>query len=208
LSSGARQLINVVLWKTLDASISLKYHRLVPEIEMHTLPLVIGCLITLGSLSGAFVYLRRKRLIDDLPTSKTQGVFIGLTELKGTAESETPLTSYLGGIRCVEYHWQVEENWSRTVTYVDSKGVHSRTESGWTSVASGGKKPPFYLKDDTGVIRINPEGASITDINVFSRNCKESDPLYYGKGPFSAVPDSTHRRRLKKTRCSFTRCST
>ena len=165
---------------------------------MHTLPLVIGCLITLGSLSGAFVYLRRKRLIDDLPTSKTQGVFIGLTELKGTAESETPLTSYLGGIRCVEYHWQVEENWSRTVTYVDSKGVHSRTESGWTSVASGGEKPSFYLKDDTGVIRINPEGASITDINVFSRNCKESDPLYYGKGPFSAVPDSTHRRRFKE----------
>ena len=84
------------------------------------------------------------------------------------------------------------------MTYVDSKGVHTRIESGWTTVASGGEKPPFYLQDDTGVIRINPEGASITDLNVFSRNCKESDPLYYAKGPLSAVPDSTHRRRFKE----------
>lgn len=165
---------------------------------MQTTPLIVGSLFVLGFLIATFVCLRRKRLIDDLPTSKTQGVFIGLTELKGTAESETPLISFLGGVRCVEYHWQVEEHWSRTVTYTDSKGVHSRVESGWTTVASGAEKPPFYLKDDTGVIRINPEGASITDINVFSRNCKESDPLYYAKGPFSTVPDSTHRRRFKE----------
>ncbi len=165
---------------------------------MQTTPLIIGSLCVFGLLIGTLTCLRRKRLIDDLPTSKTQGVFIGLTELKGTAEIETPLTSYLGAVRCVEYHWQVEENWSRTVTYTDSKGIHSRSESGWTTVASGGEKPPFYLQDDTGVIRINPEGASITDLNVFSRNCKESDPLYYAKGPRAAVPDSTHKRRFKE----------
>jgi len=88
--------------------------------------------------------LRRKRLIDDVPTSKTQGVFIGLAELKGTAESEVPLTSYLAGISCVQYVWQVDEHWSRTVheTYTDAKGhtqTRTRTESGWTKVAGGGE---------------------------------------------------------------------
>jgi hypothetical protein len=37
----------------------------------------------------------RKRLIDNVPTSKAAGVFIGLVELKGSAESERPLRSFL-----------------------------------------------------------------------------------------------------------------
>jgi hypothetical protein len=166
---------------------------------MQTTPLIIGSVIVLGCLMGVFLCLHRKRLIDDVPTSKTQGVFIGMTELKGTAESETPLTSHLGGVRCVEYHWKVDEHWSRTVTYVDSKGIHSRTESGWTTVASGGEMPPFYIKDDTGVIRIDPKGASITDVSTFDRTCGLKDPLYFAKGPLAAVANSTHRRRFKES---------
>jgi hypothetical protein len=162
------------------------------------LPLIIASLAAFGCLVGAFVCLRRKRLIDDLPTSKTQGVFIGMTELKGTAESESPLTSYLGGVRCVWYKWKVEEHWSRTVTYTDSKGVHTRTESGWKEVASGGENPPFYLKDDTGVIRIVPDGANIHGKVGFERTCGRKDPLYFSKGPNFAVADSTHRRRFKE----------
>ena len=59
---------------------------------------------------------KRKRLVDNLPTSKTTGVFIGLVELKGTAELAQPLTSYLAGQPCVQYQWRIEEHWSRTVT--------------------------------------------------------------------------------------------
>lgn len=80
------------------------------------LPVVLGGLIALGCLIVALSFLRRKRLIEDLPTSKTQGVFIGLVELKGTAESERLLTSYLTEIPCVQYAWQIEEHWSRTET--------------------------------------------------------------------------------------------
>jgi len=180
----------------LDALCSLKYYKL---IQMAILPLALGSLAALGCLIGAFVCLRRKRLIDDLPTSKTQGVFIGLTELKGTAESEAPLTSYLGGIRCVQYAWQIDEHWSRTVTYTDGKGIHTRTESGWTRVAGGEESPPFYLKDDTGVIHILPEGASIQGVSTFYRTCGSKDPLYFGKGPLHAVANSTYQRRFKET---------
>jgi hypothetical protein len=148
--------------------------------------------------------LRRKRLIDDVPTSRTQGVFIGLAELKGTAESEMPLTSYLAGTRCVQYAWQVDEHWSRTVheTYTDAKGhTHSRTrtESGWTKVAGDSQSIPFYLKDDTGVIRVVPEGATIHSITVFNETCSPNSDSYYGKGPARGVPNSTHRRRFHET---------
>ncbi len=166
--------------------------------------IAIGFVLGLACLIGAFYFLRRKRLVDDTPTSKTLGVFIGLVELKGTAECESPLKSQLAEITCVQYDWRVEERWSRTVTetYTDSKGhrqTRTRRESGWTTVASGKKLAPFYLKDDTGIIRVLPEGAKIQGNQVFNRTVGRSDPLYYGKGPAMSVPNSDHRRRFMET---------
>jgi hypothetical protein len=168
------------------------------------LSVVFGSLTALGFLIGAFWALRRKRIIDDLPTSKTQGVFIGLAELKGTAESETPLTSYLAGVPCVQYAWQVDEHWSRTVTetYTDSKGhtqTRTRTESGWTQVAGDSQSIPFYLQDDTGVIRVVPDGAKIHNVKTFDETASRSSPLYFGKGPEHEIANSTHKRRFHET---------
>ena len=165
---------------------------------------LVGSLASLGCLIGAFFVLRRKRLIDDVPTSKAQGVFIGLVELKGTAESEEPLTSYLAETRCVQYAWQVDEHWSRTVveTYTDAHGhsqTRSRTESGWTRVAGGTQSIPFYLKDDSGVIRIVPESATIHGVKVFDQTCSRGSPLYFAKAPAREVSNSTHRRRFLET---------
>jgi len=162
---------------------------------------IVTGLAALGCLVGAFRTLGKKRLIDDLPTSKTQGVFIGLAELKGAAESDAPLTSHLASVRCVQYAWQVDEHWSRTVTetYTDSKGhthTRTRTESGWTKVAGSGEAIPFYLKDDTGVIRVVPDGASIQNVKTFDQTCSPGDSLYYGKGPPHQIANSTHRRRF------------
>ncbi len=159
---------------------------------------------SLGCLVGAFWNYRRQRLIDDLPTSKTLGVFIGLTELKGTAESETPFTSYLAGVRCVYYSWHIDEHWSRTVTETvrDAQGnTHTRTrqESGWTKVAGGGEAAPFYLKDGSGVIRIVPEGATVHGIETFDETRGKNDSLYFGKGPAREIANSTHRRRFQET---------
>ena len=168
--------------------------------SLATLAVILGGVIALGFLVVAFRFLRHKRLIDDTPTSKTQGVFIGLVELKGTAECEAPLTSYLAGARCVQYRWQVEEHWSRTVHYIDAKGrPQTRHESGWTTVASDNQSVPFYLKDDTGVIRILPDGATINGITTFDETVKRDNALYYGKGPARAVPNSDHRRRFRET---------
>ena len=123
-----------------------------------------------------------------------------MAELKGTAESETPLTSYLAELKCVQYHWHVDEHWQRTVvstTLVNGKSqTTTRTESGWKQVASGGDSQPFYLKDDTGAIRILPEGANIHNNTVFNQSVRPNDPLYYGRGPAGAVANSTFQRKF------------
>ncbi|MBI2946865.1 MAG: LemA family protein [Verrucomicrobia bacterium] len=162
--------------------------------------LLLGALCIYASLRSG----KRKRLVDDTPTSKTTGVFIGLVELKGTAEIDQPLVSFLAECKCVHYAWSVEEHWRRTVTetYTDKDGrtrTRTRVESGWTTVASGGEMIPFYLKDDLGAILVRPEGAEIEAQKVFAQTCGTGNPLYYGKGPAEAIMNSTYTRRFTET---------
>lgn len=162
---------------------------------------IVGGVLGLLCLVAGFRTGQRRRLIENLPTSKTTGVFIGLVELKGTAESIQPITSYLANAACVHYQWRVEEHWSRTVTetYTDKDGkrrTRTRHESGWKRVADGGEMIPFYLKDDCGTVQIQPTGANIEPVRMFSHTCGRLDPLYYGKGPAWAVSHSDHRRRF------------
>src|SRR5438445_9805440 len=164
----------------------------------------LGAVFALVCLLFALRSGKRKRLVDNLPTSKTTGVFIGLVELKGTAESAEPLTSYIAGQPCVHYQWRVEEHWSRTVTETDTDSdgktrTRTRHESGWKTVADGGETVPFYLQDDCGVILVRAEGAKIEPATIFDETCGASDPLYYGKGPPEAVADSDFRRRFTET---------
>ena len=169
-----------------------------------SIAIIIGALLALGCLIMAFRCVKRKRLIDDLPTSKTQGAFIGLTELKGAAESESPLTSYLAGIKCVQYGWEAKEHWSRTFmeTYTDAQGhqqTRMRHESGWTTVAHGGEAEPFYLKDDTGVIRIVPDGAELKGVKTMSERVHRDNALYFAKAPQHEIANSDHERMFEET---------
>ena len=159
----------------------------------------IGAVLVLFMLWLGFRALRRKRLLQNLPTSKVQGAFIGLVELKGAAEVEDPVVSFLAEQPCVWHSYSIQEHWSRirTETYTDSKGnTQTRTvhESGWTTVDSGEEQIPFYLEDDTGFLLVRPENAKVEGMRIFSRTCDRSDPLYYDKGPRHAVMNSDHRR--------------
>jgi hypothetical protein len=164
----------------------------------------VGAVLALLLLWVALRANRHRRWVDDTPTSKTTGVFIGLVEVKGTAEAERPLVSHLAQQPCVYYAWSVEEHWSRTVTetYRDSDGktrTRTRHESGSTTVASGAEQIPFYLKDDLGVVLVRPEGARIEPVTIFRETCDRGDPLYYAKGPLEAVAHSDHRRQFTET---------
>ena len=94
-----------------------------------------------------------------------------------------------------------KERWE-TETYTDSDGK-TRTrqvrKSGWSTVASGGDSQPFYLQDETGAVRVRPDGAEVRGVSVFNRYCGRGDPLYYDKGPARSIMDSTHRRRFSES---------
>ena len=167
-------------------------------------------LLPLGALTGSFAALlfgmaalRRARLIQNLPTSKTRGVFLGLVELEGEAHSDAPLVGYLSGLPCVYHRWTVSEHWSRTVveTVRDPKGgtrTRTRKEDGWQEVARGGGSQPFYLVDDEGAVLVRPDGADVETESLFSATATRNDPIYYGKGPKKAVGHSTGRRRFEE----------
>lgn len=143
--------------------------------------------------------MRRKRLIEDVPTSKVKGVAIGLSEVKGAARRDEPFISYLAGAPTVWYRYDISEHWERTVTetYTDSDGkrkTRTKRESGWKTVQSDEVRLPFDLEDETGAIRVDPARAEIQGRVIFDERCSRGDALYYGKGPPGSVSDSTGRR--------------
>lgn len=166
---------------------------------MWPLILVPGLLGLAAATSLYFGYrsLKRKRLVENVPTSKVAGVFIGLTEVKGVSKVHQPLTSYLAEKPVVTYRFTVEEHWRKTETYTDSDGkTKTRTSSGWKTVRSGDIRQTFLLEDDTGAMRIDPNDAQIDCDRIFSQSCSPWSSLYYAKGPRYAIANSTHRRRF------------
>ncbi len=165
----------------------------------------IGVLL-IGSLWTLFSYhkrLRLARLMEDLPTSKARGVFIGLVQVEGTAEAKKPFATHFEGKLCVYHSWSVSEEWTRevTVTKTDSDGktyTETKTESGWTTLANGKGSAPFFLKDDSGTVRVCPDGAEIEPKTVFNVTCGEENDLYFGFGPQGYIPNSTYRRNFKE----------
>lgn len=169
--------------------------------SLHPAGPAIGLLVALVCLWWSLRQRRRHRLLNDLPTSKIHGVFIGLVELKGDVECPAPLTSYLAEAACIHYAWKVEEHYRRTriETYTDSKGntkTRTVTDSGWDTVASDDDLENFLLRDDTGFLLVRPEGATIEPLPLFDETVSRSHPLYYGKGPDSSIHGSTGTRRF------------
>lgn len=140
--------------------------------------------LALGALAFSLRAARRKALVDNLPTSKTSGVFIGTVELKGTAESDAPVEGRYSNVACVWFRYTVKERWSREEieTYTDSDGnskTRMVTKSGWTTIESGESGgDPFYLRDDRGAIRILPKGADVEAKEVLKQTCRRGDALY------------------------------
>lgn len=162
----------------------------------------IGFFTLAGAAGGMLLALnagRKRRLLDDTPVSKALGVFVGEVELEGVCVRRDPFISYLAERPCVLYRWSIEEHWRRrrTETYTDDKGrTRTRTviDTGSDTVASGGEQGGFYLQDETGYVWVDPEGADLETLTMFSRHVDRDDPLYYGKGPDGSVEGSTGER--------------
>ena len=106
-----------------------------------------------GGLIGffwGFMRLRRKRLIENIPTSTIRGMALGLVELIGRAKKDKPLISPLSLTPCVLYRYTVER--------YEKRGRHSS----WVTVAKGSTfYCPFWIDDDTGKVLVFPQGAEL-----------------------------------------------
>ncbi|MCX7926919.1 MAG: E3 ubiquitin ligase family protein [Candidatus Omnitrophica bacterium] len=116
-----------------------------------------------------FMQLRRKRLIEDMPTSTVRGLALGLVELQGVARPSIILRSPITLTECCVYEYKVEQY------------CEHRKDDKWVTVAYGNSfKVPFYLEDKTGKVKICPEEAEML----------WSDRLSYITGGFrKQIPD-------------------
>lgn len=94
---------------------------------------------------------RRKRLIENIPTSKIRSMAMGLVELQGKAEQWMySLKGPLTGRQCVFYKYLIER--------YERRGKNSS----WVKVADGGSYDNlFHLDDGTGKVLVNPKQAEL-----------------------------------------------
>jgi hypothetical protein len=174
-----------------------------PDPLTRLLVVVAGIAVALAALAFSLAQARRWRMVRDLPKSHAGGVMVGMVDVSGAVRATPSLTSHLAELACAWYRWSVEERWSRlvTTTSTDAKGhttTSTHTESGWRTVGSGGEQVPFALEDETGRVRVLPQGASVDAHQALSCTVRRSDPLYYAKGPQEAISDSDHVRRFQE----------
>ncbi|MBU0634362.1 MAG: E3 ubiquitin ligase family protein [Candidatus Omnitrophica bacterium] len=102
------------------------------------------------SFFNGFKRLRRKRRIENVPTSTVRGLALGMVELTGKAKKTNNLVSPLTNTPCVYYRYLVQR--------YERRGKSSQ----WVTVARGDSVfSPFWLDDETGKIMVFPKGAEV-----------------------------------------------
>ena len=119
---------------------------------------VLALLAGGGLILFGFIVLRRKRLLENVPTSRIRSVAMGFAELAGRAKIRLPLVAPFSQIPCVYYRYQVEEERQR-----------SRGGRQWTTIDRGESSETFYLEDETGSLQVDPAGAETVLQRSFQR---------------------------------------
>jgi hypothetical protein len=108
----------------------------------------------------AFYYLRLKRYIENTPRSKARSAAVGMVEMEGRAERAYNVLAPLTGMPCIYFRLQ---------KYVKEKGYQDQDY--WRRISDiDSGHVPFYLRDDTGRVLIDPNGAKIapTDSETYT----------------------------------------
>ena len=90
-------------------------------------------------------------------------------KLWGEIQADQPLTSELKQQSCVHYVSKVTREYEEMVTERNSDGELERKQKRKSDVISQNRQSiPFRLKDDAGIIQVNPDGADIETIQVLN----------------------------------------
>ncbi|MDD2890894.1 MAG: GIDE domain-containing protein [bacterium] len=99
-----------------------------------------------------FSLFNRKRLIQNIPTSKIKSLAMGLVEIQGRCfpVTDKPLIAPYSQKECVFYYFKVQE-------YTRGSNNHSS----WQTISEGSSGMPFYVDDDSGRVLVDPTKAEI-----------------------------------------------
>jgi len=102
-------------------------------------------------LYKGFFWLKQKRLIENIPTSKIRSIAMGLVEIAGEVVPayKVLLKSPLSQKNCVYYTYSIQE--------LRSTGKSSH----WVTVRHGSESQVFFLKDSTGQVLVDAKEANL-----------------------------------------------
>jgi len=125
-------------------------------------------IVGIGLFLWAIISFKNKSLIENIPTSKIRSIAMGLVEIYGEVVPDTNniLKSPFSQNDCVYYKYKIEE--------LRSSGKSTR----WHTIRKGWNYVYFYLKDDTGMVLVDPLDAKIdmTVDNVFKSSLGKDPP--------------------------------
>jgi len=104
---------------------------------------------TAAAVGGVILFVRgfrvwnERRLIQNTPRARIRSMAMGLVEIEGAIEPRSVLTGPFSGHECA--YWQVD--------------ISTRSKDGWNVVHRNSSRHPFYLRDETGVALVYPEGS-------------------------------------------------
>ncbi len=130
-----------------------------PDAEFNQYHLFGGSV--LGMAAGLLIFmtglqaLRRKRAIENTPTSKIRSAAMGRIQVAGTIIPFQEITQApISGTPCVYFDYRIQERYE----YKDERG---RLHESWRTIDDGAWSVPFFVQDDTGRILVDPKGAQI-----------------------------------------------
>jgi hypothetical protein len=155
--------------------------------------LILGVLLLVGAgvaLWNRRQYSERMNLIRRAVKARAGEVgdaFPGeVVALSGSAESEQALVSEQSQTPCIYYDFQIVRRYERrrrgvTVGGRDHRGRRrTGTHRGRETVAENEQWAPFRIEDDTGRVRVNPDGAWFEARKVMDRYEREDSNNLFG----------------------------
>jgi len=98
------------------------------------------------------------------------GSFTKVAEMKGAVECGSPLKAEMSGTECVWYRSTVTREYEETYTERDSDGkTRTGTRRGSENVSTNERRTMFMVRDETGAVEIDPEGAPVEGVKVLSK---------------------------------------
>jgi hypothetical protein len=193
--------------------------------------IIIGIIAIIAAIVLFVWYSRSKTRLEEISSVETStlgslqeicrgvaeeigsGSFDQKVEVKGIIECDQPLESELAKEPCVHYTMTVQRKWEEdyeeTYTEKDSQTgemvqkTRQGTRQGSDTVSRNARSTTFTVRDDTGTILVDPDGAEIDTEQVVDRfepqTAVSGGKISFGSFSFSLgnmAPDTGRRRTL------------